>query len=81
MPSAWVKSTISGVCQSVMKPGCTSVCTAAARSPSGADAVMPTSSTRTEAPILIRVVMAVTRRSCWQPTTLTSPPVSRPATR
>ena len=81
MPSAWVNSTISGVCQSVMKPGCTSVCTAAARSRSGADAVMPSSSTSTWAPILIKVVMAVTSRSWAQPTTRTWPPVSSPATR
>src|ERR1700749_4412035 len=33
MPSAWVNSTISGCCQSVMKPGGVSVCTAAPAPP------------------------------------------------
>ena len=36
MPSAWVNSTTSGVCQSVMNPGWVSVWTAAGRSPDGA---------------------------------------------
>src|SRR4029077_4129583 len=37
IPSAWVNSTISGCCQSVMKPGGVSVSTAAGGNPDGAD--------------------------------------------
>ncbi len=43
IPSAWVNRTIRGCCQSVMKPGWASVCTAAGRSPPGADAVIHSS--------------------------------------
>jgi len=81
MPSAWVNSTISGCCQSVMNPGCVSVCTAAARSPSGADAVIHSSVMSICAPIRASVVIAVTRRSCGQPCTRTSPRLISPATR
>ena len=81
IPSAWVNSTIRGCCQSVMKPGWVSVCTAAGRSPSGADAVIHSSVMSNRAPIRASVVIAVTRRSCGQPCTRTSPRVIRPATR
>ncbi len=81
MPSAWVNSTISGCCQSVMNPGWVSVCTAAARRPPGADAVIHSSVISNCAPIRASVVIAVTSRSCGQPCTRTSPPVISPATR
>ena len=81
IPLACVNSTISGCCQSVMKPGWVSVCTAAGCSPSGADAVIHSSVMSNRVPIRARVVIAVTSRSWGQPCTRTSPPVMRPATR
>ena len=81
IPSAWVNSTISGCCQSVMNPGWVSVCTAAGRSPAGADAVIHSSVMSSWAPMLASVVIAVTSRSCGQPCTRTSPRVISPATR
>ena len=81
IPSAWVNSTISGCCQSVMNPGWVSVCTAAGRSPDGAEAVIHSSVMSICAPILASVVIAVTSRSCGQPCTRTSPRVISPAAR
>ena len=79
MPSAWVISTMSGGCQSVMNPGWVSVCTAAGRSPSSALAEIHSSVISNRAPIFCSVSMAVTRRSWAQPATRTCPPVIRPA--
>ena len=81
MPSAWVMSTISGGCQSVMNPGWVSVCTAAVRSPSSALAEIHSSVISNRAPIFCSVSMAVTSRSWAQPPTRTRPPVMSPATR
>ena len=81
MPAAWVNSTTRGVCQSVMNPGCVSVCTAAGRSPFGAEARMNSSVISNCAPMRFSVVIAVTNRSSAQPCTRTSPPVTNPATR
>ena len=81
MPSAWVISTNSGDCQSVMNPGWVSVWMAMARRPSPAWALIQSSLISSSAPIRCSVEMAVTIRSCAQPATRTCPPVTRPATR
>ena len=80
MPSAWVMSTMSGGCQSVMNPGCVSVCTADGCS-DVALALIHSSLISKSAPICWSVLMAVTMRSWLQPPTRTSPPVMSPATR
>ena len=81
MPSAWVMSTNSGDCQSVMNPGWVSVWMAMARRPSGALALIQSSLMSSSAPMRCSVEMAVTMRSWAHPPTRTCPPVTRPATR
>ena len=66
MPSAWVMSTMSGGCQSVMNPGWVSVCTADGRS-WAALALIHSSLMSKSAPIRWSVLMAVTMRSWLQP--------------
>ena len=80
MPSAWVMSTMRGGCQSVMNPGCVSVCTADGWS-DVALALIQSSLISSVAPICWSVLIAVTMRSWLQPWTRTSPPVISPATK
>ena len=79
MPWAWVMRTMRGGCQSVMKPGWVSVCTAAVRRRS-ALAEIHSSVISKRAPIFCRVSMAVTSRSWPHPAT-TAPPGHEPGHR
>ena len=59
-PDAWVSATTSGCCQSVWKPGCTSVSSAMAFSgPPGCQKRMPSSSISNAPPTLRKVLRKV----------------------
>ena len=80
MPSAWVRATTSGCCQSVMKPGCTSVSSAIARSGvPGWKKRMPSSRISIPPPTFRKMFRKVAIGFCCAPRTNTSPSVTSAA--
>ena len=79
-PFACVSATTSGCCQSVMKPGCTSVSIATGfRSPPGCQKRMPRSVMSNSPPILRNTLRNVIISGCVAPFTNTSPCVASAA--
>ena len=79
-PSACVSATTSGCCQSVMKPGCTSVSiTTGLSAPPGCQKRMPSSCTSNSPPTFRNTFRKVIMCSCFAPLTNTSPWVASAA--
>ena len=79
VPSACVSATMSGCCQSVMKPGCTSVSTVTGFRGPPRRKRMPSSAMSNEPPTLRNTLRNVSISCCLAPPTKMSPSVASAA--